>query len=107
MSRSKPIFSKENEGRLYFKPGEEIPYRLVRFGEVVIQRVDELQPRPAMSLEDVSGLRLIPDTLIGKPEAPKKLRADAGKNHKRKANQELYPSVLDGEGVIAEGVNNG
>lgn len=75
-------------GELFLKPGEDVPYRLIRCDTepTAIMRlahmlgsIDDI-PQPISSLSDFVQLKPI------KPiEKPKKPRADLGKHHKKAA----------------------
>ncbi len=95
-------FGNETVGRLYFKPGEEIPYKLIRFGEVVVQRADRLEPEKPMSLEDVADFRIVPEELVAKP-TEKKTRTDKGGKHRKQTEAEdLAKRVLAGTPLAGE-----
>src|SRR3990167_9139925 len=91
----------ENVGRLFFKAGDEVPYRLegcesepsARMMSVVI--LDETKAITA-PVSDFKDYRLIPESLVAIPEKPKPPRADKGKTHK-KAEKAVDVAALDTE----------
>ena len=87
MSRRKANIRPDLVGELFLKPGEDIPYRLILCNTeptAVIQRVDNAEPETPTGISGLSGLvHLKPVKPIAKPVAPRKVRADKGKPHKK------------------------
>lgn len=95
----------DNKGRLFFAPGEIIPYRLVECGTeplalmIRVDRVDRVSEflAEAKPISEYAGFQMIPDGLIPLPPKevkPRKTRKDAG-THK-------IPKSLQGHGVFAD-----
>lgn len=91
MSRRKQSdINPSNIGRLFFKPGEEIPYRLISCDaepRALLAKVSEVTPvpnAPGLPVSTYKDYRIVPESLVAIPEKPKPPRADKGKTHIRR-----------------------
>ena len=100
MSRRKQSdVNPENIGRLFFQPGNEVPFRLIKCDtepKAIMKNVGNIVEEMEYYVSDFAEFRLIPESLVSMPEKPKPPRADKGKTHK-KAEKAIDIVALDTE----------